>query len=196
MAVKFLKNSKRIKKLLSSSWLMRQSGGLGMAIPRRISFLEESRSQGMAKLHSSGIEEYEIYSSWSSGNFRGMRYPKNPENLQKNPTIFEKKIKKKFQSWISISKFRMFGNNTKYRLVILKNRKKTLKNLDKVMKIFWYFLFFSYLHAQKGNSVFSRSSASFDEDSRTRGVRKSIPRGIEEWKKVRDRGTRNSSCHP
>ena len=52
----------------------------------------------MAKLHSSGIEEYEIYSSGSSGNFRGMRYPKNPENLQKNPTIFEKKIKKKFQS--------------------------------------------------------------------------------------------------
>ena len=49
----------------------------------------------MAKLHSSGIEEYEIYSSGSSGNFRGMRYPKNPENLQKNPTIFEKINQKK-----------------------------------------------------------------------------------------------------
>ena len=39
----------------------------------------------------------------------------------------------------------------------------------------------------------------FGEDSRSRGVIKSIPRGIEEWKKVRDledRGTRNSSCHP
>ena len=42
---------------------------LGMAIPRRISFLEESRSRGMANLHSSGIEEDEIYSSGSSGNF-------------------------------------------------------------------------------------------------------------------------------
>ena len=42
---------------------------LGMAIPRRISFLEESRSRGMTNLHSSGIEEYEIYSSGSSGNF-------------------------------------------------------------------------------------------------------------------------------
>ena len=45
----------------------------------------------------------------------------------------------------------------------------------------------------------SRSSANFGEESRSRGVIKSIPRGIEEWKKVRDledRGTRNSSCHP
>jgi hypothetical protein len=42
---------------------------LGMAIPRRISFLEELRSRGMAILHSSGIEEDEIYSSGSSGNF-------------------------------------------------------------------------------------------------------------------------------
>ena len=170
-----------------------------MAIPRRISFLEESRSRGMAKLHSSGIEEYEIYSSGSSGNFRGMRYPKNPENLQKNPTIFEKKIKKKFQSWISISKFRMFGNNTKYWLVILKNRKKNSEKSRQINENFLIFPLFSYLHAQKGNSVFSRSSANFDEDSRTRGVRKSIPRGIEEWKTVRDledRGTRNSSCHP
>ena len=67
-----------------------------MAIPRRISFLEESRSQGIAKLHSSGSKEYDIYSSWSSGNFRGMSYPKNPENphiIQKN---LEKKFKKKF----------------------------------------------------------------------------------------------------
>ena len=42
---------------------------LGMAIPRRISFLEGSRSRGMSNLHSSGIEEDEIYSSGSSGNF-------------------------------------------------------------------------------------------------------------------------------
>ena len=61
------------------------------------------------------------------------------------------------------------------------------------------FSFFPYLSAKKGNSVFSRSSANFGEDSRSRGVIKSIPRGIEEWKNVRDledRGTRNSSCHP
>ena len=67
-----------------------------MAIPRRISFLEESRSRGIAKLHSSGIEEYDIYSSGSSGNFRGMSYPKNPENIQKIQKNLEKKFKKKF----------------------------------------------------------------------------------------------------
>ena len=67
-----------------------------MAIPRRISFLEESRSQGIAKLHSSGIEEYEIYSSGASGNFRGMSYPKNPENPQKIQKNLEKKFKKNF----------------------------------------------------------------------------------------------------
>ena len=34
--------------------------------------------------------------------------------------------------------------------------------------------------------------------SRIRGVKKTIPQGIEEWKKIRDleeQGTRNSSCH-
>ena len=49
----------------------------------------------MAKLHSSGIEEYKIYSSGSSGNFRGMRYPRNSENPKKIPTIFEKENQKK-----------------------------------------------------------------------------------------------------
>ena len=39
-----------------------------MEIPRRISFLEESKSQGMTNLHSSGIKEYEIYSSGSLRN--------------------------------------------------------------------------------------------------------------------------------
>ena len=66
-----------------------------MAIPRRISFLEESRSRGISNLHSSGIEEYEIYSSGSSGNFRGMSYPKNTENPPKLQKSFEKKFKKK-----------------------------------------------------------------------------------------------------
>ena len=67
-----------------------------MAIPRRTSLLEESRSRGIAKLHSSGIDEYEIYSSGSSGNFRGMSYPKNPENPPKIQKNLEKKFKKKF----------------------------------------------------------------------------------------------------
>ena len=67
-----------------------------MAIPRRISFLEESRSRGIAKLHSSGIEEYDIYSSGSSGNFRGMSYPKSPDNPPKIQKNLEKKIKKNF----------------------------------------------------------------------------------------------------
>ena len=68
-----------------------------MAIPRRISFLEELRSRGIAKLHSSGIEEYEIYYSGSSGNFRGMSYPKNPEN----PKIIQKNLEKRFKKNLS-----------------------------------------------------------------------------------------------
>jgi hypothetical protein len=43
------------------------TGKLGMAIPRRISLLEESRNRGMAKYHSSGIEEGKIYSSGNRG---------------------------------------------------------------------------------------------------------------------------------
>ena len=106
-----------------------------MAIPRRISFLEESRSQGIAKLHSSGIEEYDIYSSGSSGNFRGMSYPKNPENPQKIQKNLEKKFKKKIQPWIYISKFRILGNNTKNWLVIQKNKNKNWK----ILTNFWKF---------------------------------------------------------
>ena len=54
---------------------------LGMAIPWRISFLEESRSQGMANLHSSGIEEDEIYSWGSSRNFEELYALKFTEKL-------------------------------------------------------------------------------------------------------------------
>ena len=64
---------------------------IGMAIPRRISFLEESRSRGMINLHSSGIEEYEIYSSGSSGNFEEWVIPK----ILKIPPKIQKKIWKK-----------------------------------------------------------------------------------------------------
>ena len=121
---------------------------------------------------------------------------KIPQNFKK---VLKKNSKKKFQPWIYILKFRMFSNDTKNWLVILKNRNKNWKILTNFWKFSDIFSFFSYLSAQKGNSVFSRSSANFGEDSRSRGVIKSIPRGIEEWKKFRDledRGTRNSSCHP
>ena len=40
---------------------------VGMAIPRRILLLEESRNQGMAICHSSRIEEGKIYSSGNGG---------------------------------------------------------------------------------------------------------------------------------
>ena len=40
---------------------------VGMAIPRRISLLEESRNRGMAIYQSSGIEEGKIYSSRNRG---------------------------------------------------------------------------------------------------------------------------------
>ena len=52
----------------------------------------------MTNLHSSGFEEYEIYSSGSSGNFRGMSYPKNPENPQKIQKNLEKRFKKKISA--------------------------------------------------------------------------------------------------
>ena len=86
---------------------------LGMAIPRRISFLEESRSRGMANLHSSGIEEDEIYSLGSSGNFEDWVIPKITKKSWKSPqnsNKFWKNLKKKIsigfvlQSWVIIPK--------------------------------------------------------------------------------------------
>ena len=147
----------------------------------------------MTNLHSSGIEEYQIHSSGSLGNFEEQFIPK----ILKIPPKIQKMLKiiflalnlhfkvQKHQKMISFSK----------------KHKQKKKNLDKLLKFFWYFHFFfyTYLSAYKGNSVFSRSSVNFGEDSRRRGDVKSIPQGIEEWKKVRDledRGTRNSSCHP
>ena len=52
--------------------------------------------QFLGEFHSSrnrGVEEYEIYSLGSSGNFRGMSYPKNTEN----PPTLQKSFEKKFQ---------------------------------------------------------------------------------------------------
>ena len=94
----------RIKALWSNHRSSAVKCNLGMAIPRRISFLEESRSQGMTNLHSSGIEEYEIYSSGSSGNFEEWVIPKNLKNSPKIKKNVKKKIKKKkFQHWIYTS---------------------------------------------------------------------------------------------
>ena len=104
---------------------------IGMAIPWRISFLEESRSRGMTDFHSSGIEEYEIYSSGSSGNFEEWVLAK----ILKIPPKLKKKIKKKFQHWIHILRFWMFGNNTKKWSVILKNRNKNRKILKIPQKL-------------------------------------------------------------
>ena len=71
---------------------------------------------------------------------------KSPQNSKKK---FEKKFKKIFQPWIYISKFRMFGNNTKNWLVILKNRNKNWKILANFWKIFWYFLYFFIFKCSK-----------------------------------------------
>ena len=159
-----------------------------MAIPRRISFLEESRNDKFSFLGDRGI--WNLFLGVLV-EFWGMSFPKNSKNsTQNSKQIWKKKWKKKISS-----KFGMFSNNTKNWLVILKNPEKS--------EICWqfsdFFIFFIKVSTQNVNSVYSRSSANFVEDSRCRGVVKSIPRGIEEWKKVRDiedRGTRNSSCHP
>ena len=58
---------------------------VGMAIPRRISLLEESRNRGMAKYHSSWIEESKIYSSGSRGISRN-------ENENLNLLFFFQKV--------------------------------------------------------------------------------------------------------
>ena len=77
----------------------------------------------MTNLHSSRIEEYEIYSSGSSGNFEEWIIPKIlkfPPKIQKK---IEKKRKKKNQHWIYISEFGMISNYTKNGSVFRKNRK-------------------------------------------------------------------------
>ena len=127
-----------------------------MAIPRWILFLEESRSRGMANLHSSRIEEDEIYSSGSSGNFEEWVIQKITKNSWKCPKKF-KRILKKIQTKFSIDFILQSW------LIIPKTSRKSQKNLTN----FWKF---SEILIFKGNSVFSRSSLNFGEDSRSRGV--------------------------
>ena len=115
--------------------ILQLSSDLGMAIPRRISFLEESRSRGMRNLHSSGIEEYEIYFSGSSGNFEEWVIQKITKNSWKSPQKFKwilKNNSNKIQHWFYISKL---GNNTK----------NWSWNTEKFRQISENFLKFSYL---------------------------------------------------
>ena len=146
-------------------------------IPRGI---EESRNDKFIFLGDRGI--------WNLflgvlGEFRGLSYPKNP------PLKFKKIVKKNQEKNFSIE---FILQSSKYSAMILKIDRlswKTEWKTEKSRQIAENLPIFSI----------SRSSANFGEDSRSRGVIKSIPRGIEEWKKVRDledRGTRNSSCHP
>ena len=138
-----------------------------MAIPRRISFLEESRSRGMIDLHSSGFEEYEIYSSGSSGNFEESVIQKS----WKSPQNFKKNVKKKSKKKISIE---FILQSPKYSVIIPKIDRVSWKTEWKTEKS---------RQIAENCPIFtiSRSSANFGEDSRSRGVIKSIPRGIEEW---------------
>ena len=149
-------------------------------IPRGI---EESRNDKFTFLGDRGI--------WNLflgvlGEFRGMSYPKNPENPPKNSKInVKKKSKKKFS-------IEFILQSPKYSVIISKIDRLSWKTEWKTEKS---------RQIAENCPIFSisRSSANFGEESRSRGVIKSIPRGIEEWKKFRDledRGTRNSSCHP
>ena len=125
------------------------------------------------------------------------------QKILKIPQKFKKILKKISKKNFSIE-FIFYSSEC---LVILpksdqlswKTEIKTEKSWQIAENFLIFSFFYIYLSAYKENSVFSRSSVNFGEDSRSRGVIKSIPRGIEEWKKVRDledRGTRNSSCHP
>ena len=85
--------------------------GLGMAISRRISFLEESRSRGIEESRNDKFIFLGDWGIWNLflgdrgiwnlflgvlGEFRGMSHPKNP----KIPLKFEKNLKKKIQKKI------------------------------------------------------------------------------------------------
>ena len=79
-----------------------------MAIPRRISFLEESRSRGMAKKMKSiprgprGISRNDLSQ-------KSLKNLKIPPKFQKK---LEKKNEKKFEHGIYTSKFEIYGNIT------------------------------------------------------------------------------------
>ena len=105
------------------------------------------------------------------GNFEEWFTPKitiNSENPpQKIHINLKKKINYKFstdftlQSWVIMQKIDRYS----------RNRNKNRKISTNFWKFSDIFSLFSYLSAQKGNSVFSRSSSNFAEDSR----------GAEEW---------------
>ena len=153
-----------------------------MAIPRIISLLEESRNRGMAIYHSSRIEEERIYSSGSSGNF---------------------------EEWDAISFCSFFRIYWYFWYYFLEKTENTnlwdknsivIKQIPILRRIFFSQIFsVEFFQKMLYCLVFSRSSRSFGEDLRIWGVIKSIPRRIEEWKKVQhleEQGTSNSSRHP
>ena len=161
-------------------FLIRDGNSSENFIPRGI---EESRNDKFTFLGDRGISN--LFLGFLE-EFRGLSYPKNPENTPQNQKNCEKKIIKKIFS------IEFILQSSKYSAMIPKIDRlswKTEWKTEKSRQIAENLLIFSI----------SRSSVNFGEDSRSRGVIKSIPRGIEEWKKVRDledRGTRNSSCHP
>ena len=126
---------------------------IGMAIPRKISLLEESGNRGMVISH-------------SSGNFEEWVIPKITKKHWKSPQKFEKKLKKQFQHWIYISKFGMFSNSTKN--PENKNENKTISTN------FWQFseilIFFIFKCSKRKFSIFEVL------DEFWRG-----PWGVEEW---------------
>ena len=101
----------------------------------------------------------------------GLSYPKNPENP---PLKFKKIVKKNQEKNFSIE---FILQSSKYSAIIPKIDRlswKTEWKTEKSRQIAENLPIFSI----------SRSSANFGEGSRSRGVMKSIPRRIEEWKKV------------
>ena len=137
--------------------ILRDGNSLENFIPRGI---EESRNDKFTFLGDRGI--------WNLflgvlGEFRGMSYPKNPENPPKNSKkMWKKKSKKKFQHWIQ---------SPKYSVIIPKIDRLSWKTEWKTEKS---------RQITENCPIFSisRSLVNFGEDSRSRGVIKSIPRGI------------------
>ena len=121
---------------------------------------------------------------------RGISRNELSQKSWKSPQKFKKNVKNKSKKNLFSIEFIL--QSPKYSVIIPKIDRLSWKTEWKTEKS---------RQIAENHPIFSisRSSANFGEDSRSRGVIKSIPRGIEEWKKVRDledRGTRNSSCHP
>ena len=93
------------------------------------------------------------------------------------------------------------SNLSEFHGILFKDSLTNEKNARNPQKNIFFrkrYTFFHLIHSEF-NFNFWVPPGILARTSRIRGVIESIPRGIEEWKKVRDikeRGTRNSSCHP